>query len=307
MRLDRTLSLYFFRPLVETGLVSCKRALPILMYHSISDDSESAVSPYYKTSTPSAVFEQHMRWLNEEGFRSVSLDEGLRIVRQKGLEHEKVVAITFDDGFRDFYDAAFPILRRHGHTATIFISTAFVGEKRRSFKNKECLILQEARNLRSQGIQFGSHTVNHPVLHELSWKEIENELAVSKEKLEAMLQEKITSFAYPYAFPQHDHFFAGNFRQLLQARGYQNCVTTVIGRVRTGDDALCLKRLPVNGCDDKALLLAKLSGHYDWLAYPQNWSKSTRRQLRCLFRKEPVLYPKVQSAEAFKSSPDSVL
>ena len=295
MRLDRTLSLYFFRPLVETGLISHKRALPILMYHSISDDSEPGVSPYYKTSTPPAVFEKHMQWLNKEGYRSVSLEEGLRIVRQKGLEQERIVAITFDDGFGDFYDAAFSILKSHGHTATIFLSTAFVGEKRRSFKNKECLTWKEVRELRAHGVRFGSHTVNHPVLYGISWRDIENELSLSKQQIEQALGEEITSFAYPYAFPQHDRHFTDQFVQLLRRQGYQNSVTTMIGRAGPDDDLFRLKRLPVNSGDDVELFAAKLDGAYDWLAHPQGWYKSARYRLGHASRKETDLCPVPQS------------
>ncbi|HEY3932216.1 MAG TPA: polysaccharide deacetylase family protein [Verrucomicrobiae bacterium] len=293
MRLDRTLSLYLVRPLMKTGIVSAKRKLPILMYHSISDAAESGISSYYKTNTSPARFEQQMRWLTEGGFRSVDLEEGLRLA-QRGIEKEKIVVITFDDGFRDFYDSAFPILKKYGHTATMFLPTAFLGEKRQSFKNKECLTWQEVRELRAAGIRFGSHTVNHPVLYKSSWPEIENELAVSKENLEQALGEKITSFAYPYALPQHDRPFVEKFQKLLRQLDYQSCATTVIGRVQTGDNPFCLKRLPMNNDDDQALFLAKLDGAYDWLAYPQSWFKSAHYRLGRSSRKEIDLQPMAQ-------------
>jgi peptidoglycan/xylan/chitin deacetylase (PgdA/CDA1 family) len=294
MRLDRTLSLYLVRPLMKTGVVSAKRTLPILMYHSISDVAESEVSPYYKTSTSPARFEQQMRWLTEAGFRSVDLEEGLRLA-QRGIEkQEKIVVITFDDGFRDFYDSAFPVLKKCGHTATMFLPTAFLRDKRQSFKNKECLTWREVRELRTDGIRFGSHTASHPVFYKSSWQEIENELAVSKENLERALGEKITSFAYPYAFPQHDRQFVKKFQELLRQLGYQSCATTVIGRVQTDDDPFCLKRLPINDDDDRTLFLAKLNGAYDWLAHPQSWFKSAHHRLGHSSRKEVDLQPVTQ-------------
>lgn len=263
------------------------------MYHSISDADESGISSYYKTNTSAARFEQHMRWLTEAGFRSVDLEEGLRLA-QRGIEKEKIVVITFDDGFRDFYDSAFPALKKYGHTATMFLPTAFLGEKRQSFKKKECLTWQEVRELRAAGIRFGSHTASHPVLYKHSWPEIENELAASKENMEQALGEKIATFAYPYAFPQHDRKFAEKFQKLLRQLGYQNCATTVIGRVRSSDNPFCLKRLPVNDDDDQALFLAKLNGAYDWLAYPQSWFKSAHYRLGRSSRKETDLQPMAQ-------------
>lgn len=277
-------SLYAFRPLLKMNVVSSKRALPILMYHSISDDTERGCSPYYKTTTNPALFAQHMRWLSEEGFRSVGLEEGIQLVQQGELEREKVVVITFDDGFRDFYDSAFPAMKTQGHTATVFLPTAFIEQSRQSFKNKECLTWEEVRELRAQGVQFGSHTVDHPVLYQTSWKEIADQLAFSKEKLQEELGEKVTSFAYPYAFPQQDLRFTSAFKKMLQEQGYRHCVTTMIGRVQSGDDLFCLKRLPVNHCDDKPLLLAKLNGAYDGIGCLQSWSKAVRHQLRQVFQ-----------------------
>lgn len=273
------MSLYAFRPLAELNFVSAKRALPILMYHSVSDDPEPGVPPYYKTTTSPARFAQQIGWLSEGGFRSVTLEEGFRLAQQGGLEQKKVVVITFDDGFRDFHDSAFPILKHHGHTATVFLPTASINQRRRSFKNKECLAWDEVRALRAQGIQFGSHTVNHPVLYESSWAEIEDELWISKKKLEQELDEEITSFSYPYAFPQQDRQFTDALRRILGQQGYQFCVTTMIGRVQAGDNPLSLRRLPVNGDDDKPLLLAKLSGAYDGIGCLQSWSKTIRHQL----------------------------
>jgi peptidoglycan/xylan/chitin deacetylase (PgdA/CDA1 family) len=289
------MSLRVFRPLMEMNVVSTRRALPILMYHSISDDAEPNHSQYYKTTTRPALFAQHLRWLNDEGFRSVGLEEGIRIAQQGSGGREKAVVITFDDGFRDFYDSAFPALTAHGHTATVFLPTAFIGESRQTFKGRECLTWEEVRELRARGIQFGSHSVNHPVLYEASWGEIENQLAFSKTKLEQELGEKVASFAYPYAFPQQDQRFADTFKQLLRQQGYRHSVTTMIGRVQSGDDLFSLKRLPVNDCDDRPLLLAKLSGAYDWLAYPQSWFKSARYRLGRTTRKEADLSPVAQS------------
>jgi peptidoglycan/xylan/chitin deacetylase (PgdA/CDA1 family) len=276
MRLDRTLSLNLVRPLMRMGIPSSRRALPILMYHAISDDPEPGVSAYYRTNTSPARFEQHLRCLNDRGFRSASLNEAARMLHQGLAKEGKIIAITFDDGFRDFYDAAYPLLKKYGHVATVYLPTGFIGEQRRSFKNKECLTWQEVRESHAQGIQFGSHTANHPVLYELSWKKIEDELAASKMQIEQVLGEKITGFAYPYAFPQQDRHFTEKFVQLLRRQGYQNSVTTMIGRASPDDDLFRLKRLPVNSDDDVELFAAKLDGAYDWLAHPQGWFKSVR-------------------------------
>jgi peptidoglycan/xylan/chitin deacetylase (PgdA/CDA1 family) len=288
------MSLYAFRPLMEMNVVSSKPALPVLMYHSISDDREPGTSPYYRTSTSPALFAQQLRWLSDEGFRSVSLEEGILLARNGELGKQKLLVITFDDGFRDFHDAAFPVLKAHGFTATVFLPTAFIGESRQSFKNRECLTWNEVRELRAEGIQFGSHTVDHPVLYDSSWEQIKEQLSGSKRRLEQELGETITSFAYPYAFPQQDRRFTDSLRKVLSEEGYRHCLTTRVGRVQAGDDLFSLKRLPVNNCDDQPLLLAKVDGAYDWFAYAQGWFKSARHLLGNVARREMDLSPATQ-------------
>jgi peptidoglycan/xylan/chitin deacetylase (PgdA/CDA1 family) len=262
-----------------------KGRLPILMYHSVSNDLEPGVAPYYRVATSPERFAQHMKSLSELGYLGLSLEEGLMKWTKNQVQDRRPVVITFDDGFRDFYTAAWPALQQHGFTATMYLPTAFVSHQRKSFLGKECLTWKEVRELRAQGIRFGSHTVNHPKLHEMPARQIESELTFSKQTLEDELGEEISSFAYPYAFPQEDRSFQRTITSQLRTQGYRSCVTTVIGRSQSGEDPLMLKRLPVNSCDDSELFAAKLEGAYDWLgsaqyAYRQvkTWTKRRRRR-----------------------------
>lgn len=264
MRFDRGLTLGIFRPL--SG--SAARGLPVLMYHSVSNDPEPGVGSYYRVTTSPQRFAEQMDWLSELGFKGVSLEEALAAHGQ-AEGGQSLVAITFDDGFRDFHTTAWPILQKHHFTATMYVPTGFIAPDRRTFNNRECLTWDEVRELRRQGARFGSHTVNHPKLYELSWKEIETETAESKWRLEEELGEPVSSFAYPYAFPQENRDFSSRLADILKTCGYQSCVTTVIGRWHPGDDSYSVKRLPANSCDDQALFKAKLNGAYDWMGTPQ--------------------------------------
>lgn len=256
------------------------------MYHSVSSDLEQGVKPYYRLVTSPGRFREQMQWLSELGYTGVALEEALSGGIHSSLTGRQV-AITFDDGFQDFYTEAWQILERHGFTATVYLPTGFISQTRKSFGGRQCLTWDEVRELRRSGIWFGSHTVTHPKLYNLSWKEIDRETKNSKECIEEELQEEVTSFAYPYAFPQEDDQFRRTITTLLRDRGYRSCVTTVIGRSRSADDPLFLSRLPVNSCDDRQLFEAKLQGAYDWLASAQyayrrmrGWTK-TRRGQRC--------------------------
>jgi peptidoglycan/xylan/chitin deacetylase (PgdA/CDA1 family) len=279
MRFDRALTLLAFRTIGSFATNRAAVGLPVLMYHSISDTAETG-QPYYRTSTHPDVFAEQMRVLERGGYVGVTLSDGLRMIRADKHQSDdpQPVAITFDDGYRDFLTAAVPVLDRHRFKATMYLPTAFIAHQRRQFKGRDCLTWNEISVLRHSGFEFGSHTVNHSKMVDMTWDEIQGELVLSKTTIERELSADVTAFSYPYAFPQQNNTFVDRFMKLLQAAGYRSAVTTMIGRVCEQDDALCLKRLPVNSCDDSELLRAKLEGFYDWMAVPQSAAKQVRRK-----------------------------
>jgi len=290
MRFDRFITLNLVQPfcrMLVTRHASRVTSLPILMYHSISDDPEPGVRPYYRVCTSPQRFREQMQWLKNNGYQGVSLNAGLKSKSEIGNRKSEIgkVVLTFDDGFRDFHTAAWPILREFGFTATMYLPTAFIGNSschpspviRHAFRGKECLSWEEIQELHRAGIEFGSHTVNHPKLFELPWKQVELEIQNSKLEIENRLGVPCATFAYPYAFPQTNRDFVHRFKDLLMTGGYETCVTTQLGRHRPDDDALQIKRLPVNQDDNLPLFAAKLAGDYDWLGRFQSLSKTLRR------------------------------
>jgi peptidoglycan/xylan/chitin deacetylase (PgdA/CDA1 family) len=238
------------------------------MYHSISDNLFGKSHPYYQINTSPGVFASQMRWLRRAGYHTLNLTE-MWMGLENGEDMSKAVVITFDDGYRDFYTEGFDVMRQCGFTATIFLATSRVKHNPACFEGVDYLTWKEVRELHAGGITFGSHTVTHPDLRSLGPEQIDFELGFSKETIEQQLGCRVESFSYPFAFPEEDKGFARFLMDSLQNHGFENGVSTILGRASRSKNRFFLPRLPVNSWDDESLFRAKLEGGYDWLHWPQ--------------------------------------
>jgi peptidoglycan/xylan/chitin deacetylase (PgdA/CDA1 family) len=267
-RIDRLASVYLSHPLARVMRSVSVARVPILMYHSVSDSLFGKSHPYYQINCSPPVFARQMRWLRQNGYRTMDLTE-MWTAMETGKDVSKTVVITFDDGYRDFYTDAFDAMRQCGFTATIFLATDRIQNSPVRIDGVDYLTWSEVTELHKAGIQFGSHTVSHPDLRSLSPEQIEYELGCSKETIELKLGVAVESFSYPFAFPEEDKTFTQFLVGILENLGFENGVSTIIGRVSKNNNHYYLPRLPVNSWDDATLLRAKLEGGYDWLHWPQ--------------------------------------
>ncbi len=278
LRLDRLATLYFFYPISRIRRAHKDGRIPILMYHSISNESESGVHPYYMTNTSPEVFAMHMKYLYENNYKIISLSAAVNLLRSEPVNNSinkltRFVVITFDDGFLDFYTQAFPILQKYSFTATVFLPTGFIDNNGSMLNEKEHLSWDAVRELNNNSIDFGSHTVTHPHLKSIKREEIEIEIRQSKYTIEDKLGKPIDSFSYPFAFPEGDREFRKYLKGILQKWGYKYGVSTRIGTTSKKDDICFAKRIPVNSCDNITFFKAKLEGAYDWPFNLQYFSK----------------------------------
>jgi peptidoglycan/xylan/chitin deacetylase (PgdA/CDA1 family) len=271
-RLDRLTTLYLGLPITRVLGPNARARVPILMYHSISDNLFGKSHPYYHINTSPEVFAGQMRCLRQAGYRTIDLCQlvdGLNQVE----DLTRTVVITFDDGYQDFYTEAMPVMKQCGFSATIFLATNRIQDTSVCLEGVNYLTWREVRELHAEGIQFGSHTVTHPDLRSLGPEQIEYELGYSKEMIENKLGVAVNSFAYPFAFPEENENFTRFLLDELENQGFQNGVTTMLGRAGKHHSRFFLPRLPVNTWDDQSFLLAKLEGGYDWLHWPQRLKK----------------------------------
>ncbi len=238
------------------------------MYHSISENLFGKSHPYYQINASPRIFARQMKWLHETGYQALNLAQ-LRRAFETGDFPPKAVVITFDDGYQDFRIDAFPVLRRYGFTATVFLATGQIQDSPARIEGVDYMTWHEVRDLHAEGIEFGSHTVSHPDLRSLGPEEIDYEVGYSKETIEDHLGAAVGSFAYPFSFPEEDRSFTRFLEDLLKNHGFEVGVSTVLGRVGRNDNRFFLPRLPVNSWDDYPLFRAKLESGYDWLHWPQ--------------------------------------
>lgn len=154
----------------------------ILTYHSIGESS----SPI---ATVAAEFQRQIEALVNSDIRIVPLAELL-------ASTEPTVALTFDDGYLDFYEQAWPILQRHKLPASVFLITSTLDGG--NHEGRRCLNWSHVEELRSTGITFGAHTATHPNLAHVDEQRGEQEILDSKRAIEDRFGEAVTEFCYPF-------------------------------------------------------------------------------------------------------------
>jgi peptidoglycan/xylan/chitin deacetylase (PgdA/CDA1 family) len=168
--------------------------VPVLMYHEVADTtatpSQLAVSP--------DVFAEQLAHLRDAGFNTVTAGELAAILAGgPGELPERPVVLTFDDGYGDFYSQGLPLIKQNDFTATVFVTTGWVGKEGEA---KRMLNWRELAEAEQGGIEIGAHTVKHPKLDQLPEKLVREELYASKSLLEDNLGLEVPGLAYPFGY-----------------------------------------------------------------------------------------------------------
>lgn len=209
--------------------------VPILTYHSI-DDSGSVIS------TPPHEFRDQMQILQDRRFNIISLNNLVNFMRNKQPLPSKTAVITFDDGFKNFYLKAYPILQEFGFSATVFLVPGYIGKTSRwnaTLRGMPVLDLLEWRQIKemvNKGIDFGAHSMSHEVLTKLPIEEVHREINQSKLAIQNHLERDNMFFAYPYGSTNME------IKAVVQA-GFQGACGTCMDFVRTDSDIYELPRI----------------------------------------------------------------
>jgi peptidoglycan/xylan/chitin deacetylase (PgdA/CDA1 family) len=199
---------------------------PVLAYHKIDYPSNDAlVRGGY---TPPKRFARQMRFLLKQGYVFYTASELIEYYLNHGSFPSNGISLTLDDGWKDNYTNASPILRELGIKATIFLVPSCIGQTSAKVvaegeSEREHLSASEIIEMSRHGIEFGSHTINHRLLHQISPDEVKYEVEESKNQIENLLQKPCKVFAYPAGF------FTDIAQQAVKDAGYIAAFTTVYG------------------------------------------------------------------------------
>lgn len=171
--------------------------IPTLLYHSVDGQ------PAGKNITTSQRLIDHLEAFLSSGYRTVSLDEYIHVVRSKNHSfQEKLVLLTFDDGYEDFYTEAWPILKKYNATASVFLITSYIGQLNWWNYKSACfrrhLSWEQIIELQENGISFGGHSTNHHSLMKFDKGYVWHDMTINKSEIEYRLENPIKAFSYPY-------------------------------------------------------------------------------------------------------------
>jgi peptidoglycan/xylan/chitin deacetylase (PgdA/CDA1 family) len=220
------------------------------MYHYISVPPADADIYRLDLSVPPWNLDAQMAWLAANGYTAISLQELLYHLTLGWPLPTQPVVLTFDDGYRDAYENAFPILQKYGFTATFFIITDRVTYGDPNYATWEQII-----EMNDAGMHIESHTRTHPDLRGLSEEQLLWQIFGSREALEARLDRQVRFFCYPSG--RYD----ANAVRALQQYGYWGAVTTEYGATHSSDGLFTLKRIRIRGSDSLETFVEKVTQH----------------------------------------------
>ncbi|WP_371372364.1 polysaccharide deacetylase family protein [Sporomusa aerivorans] len=201
------------------------KSIPVLLYHRVGSETDDL-------TISTKRFEEDLASLSQEGYNSLTLAQvKQRLAGNYEQLPDKPVIITFDDGYLDNYTNAFPLLQKYAMKASFYIITGMMG-------NTDRLNSAQIREMAAAGMDFGSHTVTHRQLADLTSQEVNNELKQSKITLEQTLGKPVDFIAYPCGSYRPDTI------QAATHSGYIGGFSTQYG-FAAFNNHLAIRRIPV--------------------------------------------------------------
>jgi peptidoglycan/xylan/chitin deacetylase (PgdA/CDA1 family) len=220
-----------------------RKAAVIVAFHRVHE----AAAPDDSLSVNVEMFERHCRFFARH-FRVVRLADIVEKL-ERGQPFRRELAITFDDGYRDNFEHASPVLEKLGLPATFFVVTKWMGTSLVPWWDGErgarhpWMSWDQVRTLRRKGFDIGVHTRTHADLGTVTGSEAVEEISGARRDLEAELGAPADLFAYPYG---GRHQMSEANRELVKAAGFRCCCSCVGGINGDGASPFDLQRVPIS-------------------------------------------------------------
>jgi peptidoglycan/xylan/chitin deacetylase (PgdA/CDA1 family) len=232
--------------------------IPILMYHSIESMPRSTVMRSLHV-TPKR-FKFQMWLLKILGYRGLSIRELKPYL--DGKKFDKVVGITFDDGYKNNLINAAPILKKHNFSATCYLVSQKIGlsntwDMDKGITQRALMSKTEIKEWLSFGMDIGAHTRTHADLLQVDDKQLRNEVIDCKKELEKNFNVQIVDFCYPFGR------FDESVYNIAKAAKYLTATTMIRGRVNLKSNHFKLPRIPINHHTLPHLFLLKILSNYE--------------------------------------------
>lgn len=205
-----------------------QKRIPVLLFHNIAEQ------PQDKWTISTAHFEALLKYLKKRKFQTVFCNY---VVAQENYKPRKI-ALTFDDGHASIYEIAYPLLKKYGFTATVFVTTGNIGKKIDAFH--KALTAEQIKELSVNGIEIGAHAIRHVDLRKLDRSAKMEQIIVSTRILEEITGKVVDTFSYPYSgYDEH-------MQRLLQESGFRGAFTVFKGRNQLSWQRFAYDRLEIS-------------------------------------------------------------
>lgn len=241
-----------------------KYEIPVIMYHRvIRDKSEGGIHGIYVTESQ---FEKHLKYLKQKGFETITFKDLLNNkYKDRFNRGKKQIILTFDDGYTDNYNYAFPLLKKYGFKCVIYLLSHLnynkwdVEVKENPEHKFELMDMSMIKEMEEYGIEFGGHTKTHPKLATLPIEIAQEEILTSKKVLEEKLGHALISFAYPYGNLNED------VKKIVKNSGYNFAVATDSGDISFSEDLFQIRRIGIFSTNNFFTFKRKVSGKYNFI------------------------------------------
>ena len=223
-------------PIVKAGFSA---RVPILMYHYLSSPPYDADKYRVDLSVLPSEFDKQLRYLKENGYTTISLNDLSLALAGRGELPEKPIILTFDDGYRDNYENAFPILKAHGMKATFFIITDL-----QDIGHPAYMTWEMVEEMAAAGMHIEIHTKSHPNLEERSDAYMEEEVGVAQEII------AFHTGVVPYFLTYPGGTYDDKTVEQVEALGLWGALTTSHGYTHTFEDRYEMKRVRIRNTTD---------------------------------------------------------